>query len=451
MECALQPESPTVKRLHLLLTLPISLLLGGYGIALVVNLKDVPASPAAERMQSLLSDRPAVADAHNAYVYAFAFDMEKGESPVQWGRNKLDWANSHSADSLTEGASASSPGDTSGKTWSATRDRTPNLRKFSSGYDSLLGADDSELQAWLGDEAWLLERYTELTDYSGWREVVPKTAAAPFAPFSEIMEGQKLLMAKALYLAARGNPEAVAALLQRDLRFWRMVLAESDLLITKMIAAAAVKKHFELGNQALRRLQAAGVSSASGIPELWRKPLTVEERSLARVMAGEWRYGNQLMEEMTHNWGGTTPLWSWFLMKPFFQLQDVKNRRAEILVTWGKPLDVPLEALPQVLESAQAEPEKPANRIGLYNLSGRLFFGADRALPEYADYVPRVADLEGVRRAALLAALLRSGDSSQISALGNPYTGEPLPLAGDKSVVFVGLTEGERGRHDFPI
>lgn len=437
-----------MKRPLLLVALPISLILGAYGAAIALNLKDVPDSPTARQLQALLSDRPEVPDVQNAYVYAFAFDIEKGESPAQWGRKRLDRIDSVSGNDSVNGPGY---GDAPGGTWSASRDRAPGLRKFSAGDEYLLAADDSELQAWLSDEAWLLERYKALTGYQTWRETVPTTAAVPFAPFGDILEGQKLLMARALLLAESGNSQAVAALLQQDLRFWRMVLAESDLLITKMIATAAVKKHFELGNQVQRRLQGSGAGSLDGIPELWRKPLTVAERSLARVMAGEWRYGNLIMEDMAHNWGATKPLWSWFLLKPLFQPQDVKNRRAEILASWGEPLDVPLAELPALLESTRDEPAKPGKRLGLYNLAGRLLFAADQALPEYGDYIPRVADLEGVRRAALLAALLRAGDSSQIPALGNPYTGEPLSLGVNKSVTFVGLAEGERGRHDFPI
>ena len=61
-----------------------------------------------------------------------------------------------------------------------------------------------------------------------------------------------LLLLQAKVLADDGDVAAASALLASDARFWRMVHASADSLITKMIAGAALRRHFEWGNLVLR-------------------------------------------------------------------------------------------------------------------------------------------------------------------------------------------------------
>ncbi|WP_237065811.1 hypothetical protein [Microbulbifer guangxiensis] len=433
-----------MKRLVWLISLPVVLLLGTYVAALIINLEDASPSPVAQQMRALVVERPKLDEASNAYVAALGFDGEKGASAQEWGRKKLDWLSS-----VTGNANEVDYGDTPGETWSVSRDRDPRFRVFASDPDAFLSTDDAMLADWVADEAWLLDRYLTLTGYPHWRGGIPRNAAEPFVPFSDVMEGQKLLMGKAMLAAAAGNGDEVSALLERDLRFWRMVLAESELLITKMVAGAAVGRHFQLGNEILRRLAESDSPDVSGVPEAWREPLTVEERSLQRVMAGEWLYGNRVLKDILES-GEYEPMLS-LLMKPLFQPQDLENRRAETLARWGAPLEVPLEDLTAALESTRRQLDNQGRGLGLYNLPGRLLTSWEVGLPEYEEYVVRVADLEGVRRAALLAAQLRAGNPAEESGLVNPYTGEPLPLENGSIVKFIGLAKGERGRHDFPL
>ncbi|AOS98609.1 hypothetical protein AUP74_03243 [Microbulbifer aggregans] len=433
-----------MKRLVWLVSLPAVLLVGTYVAALIINFEDAAPSPIAERMRALMTERPEVKEGENAYVFAFGFDSEKGASAVEWGRKKLDWLAEADSD-----PDESDLGELPGNTWSASRDRAPRFRELASGQDTFLTTDDALLAEWVADEAWLLDRYLALTQYPHWRESIPDHAALPFVPFSDVMEGQKLLMGKALLAADKDRGEEVSALLENDLKFWRMVLAESDLLITKMIATAAVRRHFQLGNVVLRRLSESGEEGPTGAPSLWAEPMTAEERSLDRVMAGEWLYGNRLLQDFVESSSHDRILWS--LMKPLFQPQDLENRRAESLVRWGEELEVPLEELPAALESARSSVVDKENRLGLYNLSGRMLLDGEMPLPAYGEYLARVADLEGVRRAALLAARLRDGDSVGAAGLVNPYTGDPLPLENGSVVKFVGLAKGEKGRHDFPL
>jgi hypothetical protein len=77
---------------------------------------------------------------------------------------------------------------------------------------------------------------------------------------------------------------------------------------------------------------------------------------------------------------------------------------------------------------------------------------------DYSSYGARVSDIEGVRRAALLAAELRSRKvtaaevSAQLAAssVRVPYTGEPFTWdEKEKAVIFQGLEPEERARYRF--
>jgi hypothetical protein len=73
---------------------------------------------------------------------------------------------------------------------------------------------------------------------------------------------------------------------------------------------------------------------------------------------------------------------------------------------------------------------------------------------DFGRYARRVSDLEGVRRAAELAATLHSGKVAEgdaavsASALREPYHNHPFEWArADKVIVFRGLEMSERGVH----
>ena len=78
------------------------------------------------------------------------------------------------------------------------------------------------------------------------------------------------------------------------------------------------------------------------------------------------------------------------------------------------------------------------------------------SLNVHIDVAARTADLEGLRRAALAAAELRSngvpsdevGPALVTMEQRNPYTGEPLTWQPDsREIVFQGILRGYRGRH----
>ncbi|HET8697672.1 MAG TPA: hypothetical protein VFO94_09315, partial [Gammaproteobacteria bacterium] len=62
-----------------------------YATALAINRHDSEPSPAAVRLSSLYRERPAVADADNAYVYFMGFHAPRDRDPFEVGRARVAW------------------------------------------------------------------------------------------------------------------------------------------------------------------------------------------------------------------------------------------------------------------------------------------------------------------------------------------------------------------------
>lgn len=94
-------------------------------------------------------------------------------------------------------------------------------------------------------------------------------------------------------------------------------------------------------------------------------------------------------------------------------------------------------------------------RIPVYNFTGDLMMGVDHW--SLSNYAVRVADLEGIRRAALLGIELRTEGITKdnviqrmlVSEIVDPYTNEPFTWHdGSVAIVFYGLEPHERSRHE---
>ena len=387
-------------------------------LALVfVNRHDQPLSQEALRFAQLYRDRPPVANADNGYLYAMGFFTFQG-----------------------------------GKT-----QRSPALQSLAEACRVVdhacvvaLEGTDKIVDEWFASEQWLFDRYRTLLSHSGWRQPKPFDLTARLPAYGTIFQGQRLLLLRARTLAERGDVAGVRELLAQDAHFWRMVLESSDLLIDKMIAVAALNRHFGLGNLVLRQLPADRAMQA--MPQEWTQEITPAERSMTCTLAGEWEYFNDLLRKTKEH----EPL----IYRPLFQPRDTSNKLAAMLARAAHDLDTPYDQYPQVLGRMRAETNHAPAELGLfadlYNLIGAMMTNVPDAY-NYGQYGARVADVEGVRRAAVLATTLRSRGvaaadvPAQLAAseIRMPYTNGPFAWdLKEGAIVFTGLEASERARHD---
>lgn len=392
-----------------------------YAGLVAINWNDEAPSAEAGQLAALYRDRPAVADADNGLVHLQALAEEVG----------ADYRAARSAEVV------------------ALVDACSQAVACAEALD----ANPEALGQWLQAEQGLLDGYRRmLAVTTGWREEVPEDPVAALPSYQPAMDAQRLHLLDARRYALAGDPVAVRDLLERDLVFWRGVMASSDMLITKMVAVAAAGRNFEFGNLALAGLPPEQVAEA--VPPSWRAPLTVAERSLARAFGGEWRFTVGALREVAagRQSEGQGRLGE-RLSRPLLQEQATLNLAAGRMVRLGRLSELPYAELGGALDRLSEEPAPRAFR--LYNPVGSILQSLASA-SLYSHYIARVSDLEGHRRAALLVAGLRGAGigvddaaaAVQDSPLRNPYDDSTLEWdAASRSVVFNGLEAGERGRH----
>jgi hypothetical protein len=413
----------------------VALVVVAYLALLAINWRDRPPSEAARRLQAIYRDRPAVADADNGFVFVMSF-APGYKSPRSPAAQKI--ADACKAPSWIECSRA-------------------------------LEGSEQTLREWIQSEQWLLDRYVTLLHRSGWVETVPTSASAPLPAYATVLDGQKILFAKAYLRATDKDAAGVRELLGDDVRFWRRVLASSDILITKMIAVAALHRHFAIGNLILRRLPPDLELQAQ--PSEWSTTLSDVERSMLRTFTGEWVFGDHLMREALQSASvaasassesepGLIDRLTSRAFAPLFQVQDTNNLRADMFIRGAETMNVPVEEIPEATKRARKIFDQPDGAhepfTTLYNPLGRMsvWVGASG----FAGYGARVTDVEGSRRAAVLTTSLRSHKLpiEQIPAalaasdLRAPYTGKPFEWdADEQAIVFTDFAPSDRARHAF--
>jgi hypothetical protein len=192
---------------------------------------------------------------------------------------------------------------------------------------------------------------------------------------------------------------------------------------------------------------------------------------MRRAFTYEWRVLSAAVQAMkTYGTGSPLPagtrdprstherIETW-LFQPFVQAQDSLNRNAAELVKLDALLKAPYTELGAALARA---PEIARHETGViaatYNFLGDVLFEVQDRVAIFADYGARVADIEGVRRAALLTVDLRNlaipaelaGSMIPLAAVRDPYTGGPFVWTADPPTVsFTGLERRGTLRHTF--
>jgi hypothetical protein len=440
-----------------------------YLFALAVNWRDQPPNAEALELAAAVTPEP-IPDSANAYVYLLGFRARLDSDSAAVGARRAEWIRALTASTDIDGDSDPFPDDPADferipEPLAAvlTPCETPDAACMAA-FDAAVGT----LREPLEEQRRLIERYRTLLGYRTWREITTGDLRGPLAVYYPVGYARRLFLLDTWLLAAAGDADEVRARLESDLAFWRRALADSDTLLSKIIAASFVRIHFEWGNLILRKLPRE--RRADGVPAAWRKPLADNERSMRRVFTYEWRFSRASLQSMkAHGTDLTLPgardarstleRLETRLGQPFLQVQDSLNRDAAELLK----LDALLNAPYPELEAALARvPEIQRHDTGViaatYNFLGDGLFATPDRAGSFADYGARAADLEGVRRAALLTVDLRNlaipaelaGAMIPLAAVRDTYTGGPFVWSAEPpAVTFTGLERRATVRHSF--
>lgn len=445
-----------------------------YLVLLAINWNDVQPSAEALHFKKLLEERKPLAQEDNAFVYITGFDIKRDLEPYSWGLKRL------------EKASSWQPGDTWAYEYGESEDF---LNVHTDDYDEMLRvckADVRECLSYLStheqmvdhilkSESWLLERYMRLLEYQDYQDPVGQSIEA-IPNFSGLFDAQWLLLFKVWKLNRQGMVDDAHQLMEKDIAFWRMVMADSELMISKVIATAGL----------LRNLNAVPFVSApvrayqqtDFMPPSLLRPISRSERLMERVLMGELEFARQSMSYEYENFNydgaeyteydelaGYTELeWSilnhfWWALRPFVKRQDSLNHIAHYYreISLSLDLDNFQRYPPAYSEIMNREAELQSRTwldYGFYNATGNyLYTRLDFPISNYA-VMPVQA--ESIRRAAVLAMQIRAQEiSSQLipaflegAELRDPYTGEAYQYDREHhALVFTDLDDEEYGRY----
>lgn len=424
-------------------------------IVLFVNRQDQPASEAALKLKRVVTGINPVEDRDNAYVYLFGLSSAEGSDPSLAGIAHVKWLR----DFMAKAGPYEQP-EYPGAKRDFTEKRDPELNQLikicrdnNRACAEAMARDPLRLQAWTEHNAKLIENYERLLEFKQWRELWSSDPRLPLAQLSPAMEGQRQMLLKAWLMAGKGDASGCKDLLERDLKFWRMVLAESSALISKLVAASAIERHFAMGNIVMRQLPASTAMDA--IPDSWREPISARERSMERALANEWEFSDNAIG-LAAKTGDKRPsadddisetLWAKLLGRFLLQRQATSNAYAVRMGGIVNLFDRDYKEIPSAAKALLASKEfvqKDLLELDVYNPAGQLLINMGD-MDTFAKYGFRVANLEGMRRAALLASQLRSNgvkaenvaEALRESELRDPYDGNSFGwIPAESSIVF---------------
>lgn len=441
----------------------LALVAVGYLLLLAINWNDQPASAAARRLEQVFAaGAPPVPEADNGFVYWIGFGAQQQVDPMLLGAQRIGWSH-QMAKTVDAVLPASFPGTdmTFAKPAAAMADIERECRWAEPACVAALAGKDTVIDAALAADALLLARYQTLLSKPGWQATMPVDGRLPFPNLAAPVKGQGLLMLRAWREAGKGNAGEVARMLAADGVFWRRVAASPNSLIFKMVATAALRRHFAWGNLILRRLPPERAYAA--VPEHWHRALSLPEHSMLHAYAYEYKYLGSSVDTLYLQAGMTEDGYldevMGSLLAPLFKVQDFKNMYAQRLSAESDTLNVPYPQFAAALQRTRADNKAmlaSAGELHAYNLAGRILIAIGDV--DFTKYAARVADLEGVRRAALLTVELRKQQLSAAqlpqaladASLRDPYHSVPFGWDGAAaSIVFTGLEALPRGRHAF--
>jgi hypothetical protein len=379
---------------------------------------DARSPPTAEqgRLLEVAANRPAVADGDNAWRYVLALPAPAGADLEAVSRSQIAWL--EVVNRVGREKAGEDPLQDSPKPRDA---RSPGLSAITQACGTqkqaeciaLLGSHSRA--GWNAGDEQLLTRYRVVLMRNGWREMLPMRGDIHFAPYADLIDGQKLYFIRLLEDAQESDAAMLRAAFQADLRFWRMLQANADLLISKMIGVAGIRQHYFFVNEILRRLPREIQRHA--IPDEWRHATNGAELSMWRVAAGEYavaaglaaagRYGVEVTQEQPP--------------------EQVLRQIARNYVLFAREFETPLERFPTAAQGFKAK------------------MAGDFADP--SGYALRTGSIEALRQLALLVANMRIegvpkaqvGKRLKSEAGRNPFTGQPYEWReAEGFVVFLG-------------
>lgn len=280
------------------------------------------------------------------------------------------------------------------------------------------------------DTQTLINRYIQLINYTHFSEATQSKFNSPLPPLSTPLRAQRVFLINQ-WLESKTN---FVPLIIKDLNFWRMMLKNNSLLITKMISNAAIHNDIQILAYAIH----SGGLNHSELIELNNQitGLSQKEKGLYPTLQSEMKGSMGFLDAYKNKNQD-------FIGKLLYQPQATLNLHYIANIKPLKNIDeLDNRNFYQSLLS-DSWPEKPSLKspISLYNPTGKLFLNTYFGPPIYHDYFARMHDLDAMLTLLNLRIELALNNDQNISAVvnnsiyKNPYTPEPFDYDSETNTI----------------
>lgn len=337
----------------------------------------------------------------------------------------------------------------------------------------------SQIEKSISQNTLFLERYVTLLKYNQFADMASGSVTSISLPFLDLQRAKFALWSKATLLIADNKFSEGLNLLQQDARFWRMLSAQADNLLTRMVAVAMLQKQYEMFSRLIVHFPTLVDKEKEQLLQI-AAPLAPQELSFRRALAGEFRIASNTLQQFSNptpskkenanrpcvdkngkpcaneeiNFSLENPVWRRTL---FYRYHATLNLQANLLEKWADFSEMPAQKIVQQKEPFIKSLEhqyKPPDLSGLkiYNRLGKYLVAAGYF--DVSQQIFKIHDLEGLIRLVNIQIQIASlhltnekiGPFLQTSdmELMNPYTGDAMVWdEKEKSVYFRALGNGD--------
>lgn len=258
-----------------------------------------------------------------------------------------------------------------------------------------------------GDNALLLKRYVILSAKPHYHAVEPYSIDSLSPYYSLLINSQRLHHVQAVSKYLEGRQREALAGLRNDLTFNRMLIQESDILITRLIAVNMAENTLQTYSQLLELKDAEEVISA--VKEI--SPLSEDEYSLLQVFRGELQFQKSILEMLEHEPSDELEYLSGIIFSGVFPLR--MNRMLNISQSRMARYHDMTHFKPSLIKKKSQQIEALERNNGnfweyLYDPLNATYFSA--TWPQLDYYIVRHHDLDGLIRLVKLKALIKERD-----------------------------------------
>jgi hypothetical protein len=367
-----------------------------------------------------------VPDAENGYYAMLAMDASDGADGAAYAKAWLDEARAAARD----GRRPKPPAREQAKRPELCEPRESSCLTAFRGKG---GQAAQELEPFRED----LARYETLLGFKQFEEVLDY----PFGPDSEIPRYAPMARTQRAYLLRvtldieAGRVEEGVAALERELAWQRLLLAESRMLISKMVAAAGYWRDLSF---IANLLETRSAELARFLPRLRTMLAPIDARALSLAQAVETEFGfavasySQISKDREGGWDAE----SWYLGGPLLYKPNATTNHLYRYYTAlnGSVFGAPAHRVAAEWDAFSAAWHDFRWWRSIYNPVGKILLSV--SMPAWNDYPLRLHDLDALSRlVALRVELLASAVmpervaetvASSDRRFHDPYTGKPM-------------------------